>query len=82
MKPAGEWNSTRIVANGSHIEHWLNGKKFVEYEAWSPDWEAKVAGSKFKPYANYGRAKSGHIAVQGDHNGNLTLRNIRIREYK
>ncbi len=82
VKPAGEWNSTRIVANGSHIEHWLNGKKFVEYEAWSPDWEAKVAGSKFKPYANYGRAKSGHIAVQGDHNGNLTLRNIRIREYK
>jgi hypothetical protein len=79
VKPAGEWNSTRIVANGAHVEHWLNGQKVVQYELWSPDWEAKVKGSKFNDWPNYGRAKSGYIAIQGDHNGVLTLRNIKIR---
>ena len=79
VKPAGEWNSTRILVNGAHVEHWLNGQKVVQYELWSPDWEAKVKASKFNDWPNYGRAKSGYIAIQGDHNGMLTLRNIKIR---
>jgi 3-keto-disaccharide hydrolase len=79
VKPAGEWNSTRLVVNGAHVEHWLNGQKVVQYELWSPDWEAKVKASKFNDWPNYGRAKSGYIAIQGDHNGVLALRNIRIR---
>ena len=45
LKPAGEWNTTRIIAKGAHVEHWLNGQKVVQYELWSPDWEAKVAAS-------------------------------------
>jgi hypothetical protein len=79
VKPAGEWNRTRIVVKGPHVEHWLNGKKVVEYELWSPDWEAKVKASKFNAWPKYGRAKMGHIAIQGDHNGALTLRNMRVR---
>lgn len=79
VKPFGEWNSTRIVVKGAHVEHWLNGQKVVDYELWSPDWEAKVQASKFKTWTKYGRAKTGHIAIQGDHNGALTLRNMRIR---
>lgn len=82
LKPAGEWNSTRIVVRGAHVEHWLNGTKLLEYEFWSPDWEAKVKASKFAAWPNYGRAKKGHIAFQGDHNGELAIRNIRIRELK
>jgi hypothetical protein len=80
VKPADEWNTTRIVVKGAHVEHWLNGQKVVEYELWSPDWKAKVAGSKFKDWPNYGLAKRGYIGIQGDHNGTLSLRNIRIRE--
>ena len=80
VKPADEWNSTRIVVNGAHVEHWLNGQKVVDYQLWSPDWKAKVAASKFKDWPNYGLAKRGHIAIQGDHNGALAIRNIRIRE--
>jgi Domain of Unknown Function (DUF1080) len=80
LKPVGDWNATRIVARGAHVEHWLNGVKLLEYELWSPDWEAKVKASKFKDWPNFGRAKRGHLALQGDHQGSLGFRNIRIRE--
>ena len=80
LKSVGEWNKTRIVARGGHIEHWLNDFLLLEYELWSPDWEARVSPSKFGAYPNYGRARKGHIAMQGDHNGTLAFRNIRIRE--
>jgi len=80
LKPAGEWNSTRIIVKGAHVEHWLNGKKLLEYTLWSPDWKAKVKASKFAAYPNYGLAKSGYIGIQGDHDGTLTLRNIKVRE--
>ena len=80
VKPFDQWNTTRIIVNGAHVEHWLNGQKVVEYELWSPDWKAKVAASKFSKYSNYGRAKKGYIGIQGDHAGTLSLRNIRIRE--
>jgi hypothetical protein len=80
LKPVGKWNSARIVARGAHVEHWLNGAKVVEYELWSPDWEAKVAATKFKAWPKFGRAKRGHIGLQGDHEGMLAFRNIRIRE--
>jgi hypothetical protein len=81
LKPVGDWNTTRIVAKGPHIEHWLNGFKLLEYEVGSPDWEAKVAASKFAKWPHYGRAPKGHFALQGDHNGALAFRNIRIREF-
>jgi len=80
LKPVGQWNATRIVARGKHIEHWLNGVKLLEYELESPDWEAKVKASKFGEWPHYGRAARGHIALQGDHAGSLAFRNIRVRE--
>jgi hypothetical protein len=80
LKPIGEWNVTRIVAKGNHVEHWLNGFKLLEYELSSDDWTAKVKASKFNAWPNYGRNKKGHIALQGDHTGTLAFRNIRIRE--
>jgi len=79
VKPADEWNTARIVVDGAHVEHWLNGRKVVSYELWSLDWKSKVAASKFAPYPNYGLAKEGLIGIQGDHAGTLTLRRIRIR---
>lgn len=90
-KRANEWNTTKIVAKGSHVEHWLNGTLIAQYEMWSPEWNIKLRGDptdstkkplKFAPYPNWGMAKSGYIAIQGDHNGALNLRNIKIRELK
>ena len=82
LQPVGEWNRSRILAKGPHVEHWLNGVKLIEYELGSPDWEARVAASKFSAYPRYGRAPRGRIAMQGDHAGALAFRNIRIRELR
>ena len=82
VKPAGQWNSTLIVVNGNRVQHWLNGQKLLEYELGSPDWEAKVKASKFVEYPKYGRATRGYIGIQGDHEGVLSIRNVRIRELK
>ena len=80
VRPFGEWNETRIVVNGTRVEHWLNGQKVVDYEFKSADWESKVARSKFAQYPHYGRAASGIIGIQGDHAGSLAIRRMRIRE--
>jgi len=82
VKPANEWNTSRIIVKGKHVEHWLNGRKLLEYELQSPDWEAKVKASKFGVWAKYGRLPRGVIGIQGDHDGTLALRNIMIRELK
>jgi Domain of Unknown Function (DUF1080) len=79
LKPVGEWNQARIVARGPLVEHWLNGVKLLQFEQGSPDWNAKVAASKFKDWPNFGKATRGHLAIQGDHAGALAFRNIRIR---
>ncbi len=79
VKAAGEWNATRILVRGNHVEHWLNGQQTANYDLGSADWLAKVAASKFVEYPEYGRAARGHISLQGDHTGALALRDLRIR---
>jgi hypothetical protein len=81
VKPVGEWNTARIIARGAHVEHWLNGRKMIESELWSPDWEARVKASKFVEWPTYGRAKSGLIGLQ-DHGDWVAFRNMRIRSLK
>jgi hypothetical protein len=51
----------------------------VSYELGSPDWRRRVAASKFKDWPDYGKATSGYIGIQGDHDGALALRNIKIK---
>jgi Domain of Unknown Function (DUF1080) len=78
VNPGGEWNTARLIVNGNQVEHWLNGVKLLEYELGSPDWNAKVAASKFKPHARFGRNAQGHIGLQ-DHGNVVAFRNIKIR---
>jgi hypothetical protein len=78
-KPAGEWNTTRILVNGSHVEHWLNGSLIVSYELWSDEWNRLLAESKFKDHPRYARARRGSIGVQ-DHGDWIAFREIRLRE--
>ncbi|HEX2722095.1 MAG TPA: DUF1080 domain-containing protein, partial [Gemmatimonadaceae bacterium] len=78
VKAAGYWNKARIVVNGNHVEHWLNGTKLLEYELGSEDWNARRAASKFNTMPNYGKAPEGYIGLQ-DHGDKVEFRNIRIK---
>ena len=79
VKPAGEINTSRILVNGSHVEHWLNGAKVLEYELGSAALMAAKAKSKFKDEPGWGTKLKGHILLQ-DHGDEVAFRNIKIRE--
>lgn len=80
-KPAGEWNSSRIVVRGNHVEHWLDGVKIVDYEIGTDEWLALYQKSKFNKFPTYGRVPKGHIAIQ-DHGDFVAYRNVKIRPLK
>ena len=77
-KPIGEWNETRIVAKGNHIEHWLNGEKVLEFETGTEEWKKQVAASKFKEWPDFAVSNKGFIALQ-DHGSQVWYRNVRIK---
>jgi hypothetical protein len=77
-KPVNQWNHFRLVLNGSHAEHWMNGVKYVEYEIGSEDWNQRVAASKFGKLPRFGKNPKGHLVLQGDH-GNVCFTSIKIR---
>ena len=79
VKPAGEWNSSRIFVQGNHVEHWLNGSKVLEYELGSEQVKAGVAASKFKKFPDFGTKIKGHIMLT-DHHDEAWYRNLKIRE--
>jgi len=78
VKPAGEWNAARIVVNGNHVEHWLNGTRTAQYDLGSSEWSKKVAASKFAAWPGYGKSSRGRIGLQ-DHGDSVSYRNIRIK---
>lgn len=81
LKPAGEWNTSEVIVKGNHVEHWLNGKRVLQYELDSPELRAAVAKSKFKDIARFGKPQKGHILIQ-DHGDQVWFRNVTIKPLK
>jgi len=76
----GEWNRGRIVLKPDNtVQHWLNGRKVVEYTRGSEDFNARVKDSKFAKFENFGMAARTPILFQ-DHNCTVHFRSIKIRE--
>ena len=78
MKAPGEWNHSRVLVTGNHVEHWLNGKKVLEYELGSDEVLKAVQNSKFKSVEGFGKRQKGHILLTY-HNDPVSFRNIKIR---
>lgn len=74
----GEWNESRVIVRGNHVEHWLNGERVLEYELGSPEVLAAVAASKFKEVKGFGTKVRGRILLT-DHGSEACFRNVRIR---
>ena len=79
----GEVNTGRIVVLDNHIEHWLNGKKVLECQVGSEEWEKAVAQSKFAEdesnVKGFGENPTGFLMLQ-DHGNTVTFETLVIRE--
>lgn len=73
------WNRAKVIVDGRHVEHYLNGIKVVEYERNTQMWKALVAYSKYKDWPNFGEFEDGRILLQ-DHGNEVYFKNIKIRE--
>lgn len=80
-KPGGEWNASRIVMKGDHVEHWLNGKNVLTYTLGSPAVKAGVAASKFAKEPGFGDKITGYIMLTY-HQDECWYKNVKIRELK
>ena len=78
LRPVGEFNQGRIVVDGNHVEHWLNGRKVAECELGSPELQRIIASSKYKYYPGVGVKRATSIALQ-DHGDPVWFKNIKIR---
>jgi hypothetical protein len=79
VKRMGEWNAARIVVRGTHVEHWLNGVKVLQFERGSEDFKAHVAEGKHRIWPGYGEWKEGVLLLQ-HHGGGVSFRNVKVRE--
>lgn len=79
LMPAGKWNTSKIVFDNGHVEHWLNGQKVLEFEAWSDDWFTRKGSGKWDNAPEYGLARSGYFALQ-DHGSRVWFKNMKIKE--
>lgn len=78
VKPAGQWNNSKIVFDNGHVEYWMNGVKTIEFEAWSDEWLARKNNGKWRSVSEYGLSTSGVICLQ-DHGYPAWFRNIKIK---
>jgi hypothetical protein len=79
LRPVGEFNEFRLVLQGNHGEHWLNGAKVVEYELDGPKLRELISQSKFRDMPRFAMLPEGSIGLQ-HHGQEVWYRNIRVRE--
>lgn len=79
VKPAGEWNTSKILFTEEKAAHWLNGIQLFEFVPYAEDWQKRRASGKWDDYPDYAKYKSGYIGIQ-DHGSFIWYRNIKIRK--
>ena len=77
-RPVGQWNRSTVIFRGNHGEHWLNGRKIVEFELGSARMDSLLAKSKYRSIPGFGDRRTGHIVLQ-DHGDEVYFRNLKVR---
>jgi hypothetical protein len=78
VMPVGEWNTSRIVYNNGHVEHYLNGEKTVEFDESSEEYTKRYQASKWVDFPGWNKSKTGAISLQ-DHGAPVYYRSLKIR---
>jgi alkaline phosphatase D len=69
LHPPGQWNTSKIIAHGDRIEHYLNGELVTIASTWGPDWDTRIAFSKFYGGKDFGRPSDQDRFMLTDHGG-------------
>ncbi len=82
IRPAGEWNHTRIVARGRHVEHWLNGVRILAFTEGDDDWQQRARNSKFRGFTGFveNPATGGQFILQNYNGDKVTFRDFVLRK--
>ncbi|HEX4129172.1 MAG TPA: SMP-30/gluconolactonase/LRE family protein [Pirellulales bacterium] len=75
-RPVGDWNSGRVVCQGSVIQHWLNGEKVIDIDYNDPKYAEQV--SLWKRRGGDPTARGAFLSLQ-DHGDPVWYRNIKLR---
>lgn len=76
VKPAGEWNTSKIIVQDGKIQHWLNGALAAEADTTTPEWKDLIAASKFKSKEGFA---PGHGKIMLTEHGDETwFRNLKL----
>jgi beta-glucosidase len=80
LRPAGEWNQSRIVASGWHVEHWLNGQRVLSYRFDTPEWTDRLAESQYKRLTPFGKLQTGSFKLQNKLGKKIWFRDLELVE--
>jgi len=76
-KPVGEWNTARVICQGTVIEHWLNDERVLSFDYADPRWKEYVDLLGIRGGDLTGRG--GNLWLQ-DHGQDVWFRTLRWRE--
>jgi type 1 glutamine amidotransferase len=80
-RPAGEWNTARIVVKGKHEQFFLNGVKVIDADSSSEEYKKALAESKWAKVPTFNASAKGHIDLQ-NHGDEVWFRDVKVREVK
>ncbi|MEI7823519.1 MAG: family 16 glycoside hydrolase [Verrucomicrobiota bacterium] len=70
------WNEGRIVVQGAHVEHWLNGEKVLEFELSAKVRQSAVANRMQVP-ASFGMKGKTRLSIM-DQGTEVAFRNLKV----
>jgi hypothetical protein len=75
--PTGEWNTARLLVQGTRVEHWINDRLVCRYDLAEP--ATREALQRATVGSEFSSVKKGRIALQV-WEGEIFYRNVRIRK--